>query len=1550
MTDYSLWEVILNGDSSIPTRVVDGVVQAIAPTTAEQRLEKKNELKARGTLFIALLNKHQLKFNIHKDAKSLMEAIEKSTNESVSDVTSVFAASTKFLVSDLPNVDNLKEMDLKWQMAMLTMRARRFLQRTGRNLEANRTTSIGFDMSKVECYNCHRRGHFTRECRSPRDKRNKDTQRRNVSVETSTSNALVSQCAGVVHHNVYNPSSSIPQVEYAPSVNQQPDFSQPDSGLIIPVFQKGDDPIDAINNMMSFLTAIVTSWYPPNNNQLRNSSNPRQQATINNGSHYTTNSGETHFFGCWYIKNITSGASGNNFWKTKDCCLLQLQRKSCQNLNFPAQQDALILSVIKQLKTQVVNYTKINIDNKSVNETLTAELERYKDQNLVNSEEPNLSTRPTQVEVPKELPKVSMVNTSSKKHKHHLASFDVSQEKDMVIKKMKERIKSLSGNMKEEKIKQELEEIETINIELDHREKVLVITTLKDNLRKLKRKAVVDEAVILHPIDLELLKIDVTPLAPKLRNNRTAHYDYLKHTQEETATLREIVEHERSLNLLNTSLDYAYKYTKQIQELLIIIKQTCPCINDLGDKLMAATPMNKTKKPSGNTKKDKIQQTLSSAKKKKLEAYPRILRSSLKNKKSVFNTKYFATMQNSKLNVNYDLQCVTCNGCLFSDNHDSCVLEFINTVNARVKSKSVKKPLKIKVWKPTGKVVQIVLWYLDFVCSKHMSGDRSQLTSFVNKFLGTVKFGNDHVEHIMGYGDYQIRNVTISMVYFVEGLGHNLFSIGQFYDSDLEIAFRQHTCFILNLEGTKSWLWHRRLSHLNFGTINHLARQGLDRGLPKLKLKKDHLCYVCAMGKSKKKSHKPKSKDTNKKNSIFCTWIFVDQCVLKVLMKRSIPSSMSMITLDSHGLSAYAQRMKLQVGISHETSVARSLQQNGVVERRNRTLIEVARTISGLALYEMTPVTISSGLMPKPTSSTLFVPPSRNDSDLLFQPLFDELLTPPPSVDPSAPEVIVPIAEVIAPEPAESTGSPSSTIVNQDAPSPSKPQTTLETQPPVIPNDVKEDNHDIEVAHNDPFFLWELVPRPDKVMVITLKWIYKVKLDEVGGILKNKARLVAHGYRQEEGIDFEESFAMVARLEAIRIFLVFAAHKNMVVYQMDMKTAFLNRNLREEVYVSKPDGFVDPDNPNHVYKRKKALYGLKQAPRACFESYDPVDTPMVEKSKLDEDKEWKAVDPSHYRGSAYRKALTCGQKDLSIPMRNRQSRTMVSNRRNKSFQVLQVLMVQMLFHIIVKNKRTIDMTIDQQVALDEVVVPHASQLRIGKKFWAIATVHHHSIRFKMNNKKHIVKLEYFREMLHICLRIPNQSFDELPFEEEILAFLRALGHSGEIKKITDVNINKLHQPWRSFAAVINNCLSGKSTDYDSLRLSQAQILWGIYHKKNVDFAYLLWEDFMYQVEHKDAKKSNEMYYPRFTKVIINFFMTKDPSILRRNKYGAIFPVELTHKAIRNSDAYKEYYAITSGAEPPKTKASVRLTHSSSDTTMPPLTATGTRLSTLAKGK
>ncbi|GJY58358.1 retrovirus-related pol polyprotein from transposon TNT 1-94 [Tanacetum coccineum] len=126
--------------------------------------------------------------------------------------------------------------------------------------------------------------------------------------------------------------------------------------------------------------------------------------------------------------------------------------------------------------------------------------------------------------------------------------------------------------------------------------------------------------------------------------------------------------------------------------------------------------------------------------------------------------------------------------------------------------------------------------------------------------------------------------------------------------------------------------------------------------------------------------------------------------------------------------------------------------------------------------------------------------------------------------------------------------------------------------------------------------VWELVPRPDGKNIISIKWLWKNKSDASNIVIRNKSRLVAKGYKQEEGIDFEESFAYVARLEAVRMFVAFIAHKNITIFQMDVKTTFLNGSLKEEVYVSQPDGFVNPDFPDHVYRLKKALYGLKQAP------------------------------------------------------------------------------------------------------------------------------------------------------------------------------------------------------------------------------------------------------------------------------------------------------------------------------------------------------------------
>nr|GFA77318.1 integrase, catalytic region, zinc finger, CCHC-type, peptidase aspartic, catalytic [Tanacetum cinerariifolium] len=330
--------------------------------------------------------------------------------------------------------------------------------------------------------------------------------------------------------------------------------------------------------------------------------------------------------------------------------------------------------------------------------------------------------------------------------------------------------------------------------------------------------------------------------------------------QEEAATLREIVESERLLSPFNTSLDYACKYTRWIQELLMILQQTYPCITNLGTKLVAVTPKNKTKQIGRTAQITKSERTtVATSPSANIDSNTPVLSStgvtlvssasgSMKVWKStgkVFKTvgyiwkptgRTFTLVRNvfpltriatativpprepipivkitDKPVVTLVVQIVLWyldSGCSKHMTGDrSQLINFVQKFLSTVKfgNDHVAKIMGYGDYQIRNviisRVVQIVLWYLDSGCSKHMTGDCSKLINFVQKFLSTVKFRNDHVAKIMGYGDYQIGNVLISKVYYVEGLGHNLFSVGQFFDSDLEVAFRQHTCFLRNLDG-----------------------------------------------------------------------------------------------------------------------------------------------------------------------------------------------------------------------------------------------------------------------------------------------------------------------------------------------------------------------------------------------------------------------------------------------------------------------------------------------------------------------------------------------------------------------------------------------------------------------------------------------------------------------------------------------------------------------------------------------------------------------------
>ncbi|GJZ76879.1 retrovirus-related pol polyprotein from transposon TNT 1-94, partial [Tanacetum coccineum] len=983
--------------------------------------------------------------------------------------------------------------------------------------------------------------------------------------------------------------------------------------------------------------------YSHTNNQLRNLSNPRQQATINNGRVIYNQFKGTSFFCCGYLKDLPRQEQVEAFLENRGTVIA---------INCKGKATCPDVHQTKEKKGLIWFKEKVFV-------------------NSVNSSEPTLSIRPTNVEVPKELPKVSMVNTSLKKLKHHLANFDV------VVKERTTPKLSLKGSWAVEQHRIESKTFEVkMNQVLNENERLLEQVMSKDIVNLLVNPSwendyvnVADEmSKCLSNIETELQTDFVKrETYDKLFKSFTILEKHCISLEVDTQLKHEIFQRENSVsNQSVPSFDQLFELNElkaQSQE-----KDT--------EKALAITAL-----------KDELRKLKGKA----------LLDNNGSNHTIVIQSCY----QHSKLNANYELKCVKCNGCMLSDNHDLCVLDFINNGNARPKSRYVKKNSKRKVWKPTGKVFTNIgyIWRPTGRTFTIVGNARtltrittttevplrksSALDNKTPKPVVTLVYSRKprKSKTSIPVNNYKvIKSITANNSEPSQSRGSIVSSVpsssldecrDNLYTLSLGDMMASSPIYLLSKASkTKSWLWHRRLSHLNFGAINHLARHSLVRGLPKLKFEKDHLCSACSLGKSTKKPHKPKSEDTNQEKLYLLhmdlcgpmrvasvngkkyilvivddysrfTWV---KCLrskdeapafiinfLKMIQVR-LKETVRRIRTDN-GTEFVNQTLREyyeKVGISHETSVARSPQQNGVVERRNRTLIEAARTMliyakaplflwaeavatacytqnrsmirrrhgktpyellhnkppdlsylhvfgalcyptndsenlgklqpkadigkdikvkkskneqkptrngkdnyaptkkafwiynrrsrriietihvdfdeltamaskpssSGPTLHEMTPATISSGLMPNPHPSTPFVPPS---------------------VDHPTPEVVDPSDEVTAPVLADSTGSPSSTTVDQDAPS------------------------------------------PNKVMVITLKWIYKVKLDELGGILKNKARLVARGYRQEEGINFEESFAPVARLEAIRIFLAFAAHMNMVVYQMDVKTAFSPR-------------------------------------------------------------------------------------------------------------------------------------------------------------------------------------------------------------------------------------------------------------------------------------------------------------------------------------------------------------------------------------------------------
>ncbi|GJX91967.1 retrovirus-related pol polyprotein from transposon TNT 1-94 [Tanacetum coccineum] len=877
-----------------------------------------------------------------------------------------------------------------------------------------------------------------------------------------------------------------------------------------------------------------------------------------------------------------------------------LTEAAVQNSNSSAQQDALILSVIEQLKTQVVNCTKINLENKSVNDTLTAELERYKEQvkvlkegqnvdlkskdnisdscaqsveidhlkqtlsehlkekeslmqtvtllkndfkkeesrnidreialekrikqldniifkrdqsaqtvhmltkpqffydhttkqalgfqnpfylkkaqqlepklyvgdiiektnaitipdsketlmlaeesqqafwsqNSVNSAEPTLSSRPTNVEAVNNIALESTtfevkINQFLNENERTLGTSSLT--KILVTKliaeneNLKQTYKQLYDSIKPARIRSKeqcddlinqvnLKSVEISDLNASLQEKVLVITALKDDLRKLKGKALVDNDVTKHPSDPEMLKIDVEPITPKLLNKQTAHSAYIKHTQEEATVLRDIVEHVKSKYTLDQSLEY-----------------TCSGCDpkEQGQKRVKPSTSASGSQPSGNTKKDKIRQTPSSTQKNKVEAHPRKVKSSLKNKDCVVQPKGTAHVQHSKLNANSELKLPLRKPTALENETPKPVVKLVYS----------KKPRKSKTNVPISKAKVL----------KSVSANKKEPSQSWGSIVSDVPSSS-------------LDECRSSKLF--PGLGHNLFSVGKFCDSNLEVAFRQHTCFIHNLEGVDlltgsrgNNLYTLSLRDMMASSPICLLSKASNYYVPGLWTRRfDHLCSACAIDKSKKKPHKLKSEDTNqeklyllhmdlygpmsvtsvngKKYNLFIvddysrfTWVkflrtdngteFVNQTLREYYEKAEAVTTAcytqncSIVRL-SHGKTPYELlrdkppdlsffhvfgalcypkndsenlgKLQPKADIGIFIGYAPTKKAFRIYNRRTRRIIKTIHvdfdeltamasehSSSGPALHEMTLATISLGLVPNPPPSTPFIPPS----------------------------------------------------------------------------------------------------------------------------------------------------------------------------------------------------------------------------------------------------------------------------------------------------------------------------------------------------------------------------------------------------------------------------------------------------------------------------------------------------------------------------------------------------------------------------------------------
>ncbi|GJT69690.1 putative ribonuclease H-like domain-containing protein [Tanacetum coccineum] len=1298
MIDYALWEVIENGATLPKTKIMEGVMTEMPITTAEEKAQRRLEVKARSTLMMGIPNEHQLKFNSIKDAKKLLEAVEKrfggnaatrktqrnllkqqyenftapssemldqtfdrlqklvsqlelldeklsqedrnkadldtmsmddlynnlkvyepevkgmssssssthnmafvsssnnntsSTNDAVNTAHGVFTASTQVNAANFTNIDNLsdtviydiEDMDLRWQMAMLTMRARRFLKNTGRKLTVNGNETIGFDKSKVKCYNCHKRGHFARECRASRyqNNKNKESSRRIVPMETSTSIALVS-CDGLGGY------------DWSDQAEEGPNYALIDYSSSSPNSEVSNDSI-----CLKSCLETVKLLKSPNDQLLKD-----------------LKKSELMVLG--YKTGLESVEEKLEVYKSNESIYLQ----DIKGLKFKIYIGEITIRELRK-KLEIVQKEKdgiqLNVDkfehaSKSLNKLIECPIVDnckkglgYENYNAVPPPYTGNFMHPT--------PNLSFTGLD-----------------EFVNEPVVENCKAMSS---EEELK--------------------VVKKYDDALSIEEWVSNDEEEDASHP---KTKKKIVRPSIVKK--------EFVKSKQQEK-TARKTVK----------QVDCNY-HQKQFQNQRMV--------KPVWNNAQRVNHQNFAKKTHPCAKKNLV---------------PRAV-----------------LMKSGLVSINTDRQNIS----------KTAVL--VNT--ARQVNGNPQMDLQDQ-------------GVIDSGCSRHMTWNVSYLTDYEEMDGGYVAFGGNPK------GGKITRKYTIKTV----PRKNNMYSV----DLKNIVPKGGLTCLFAKATSDESKLWHRRLGHLNFKTMNKLVKGNLVRGLPSKLFENDQTCVACQKGKQHRASCKSKTENSislplhllhmdlfgptfvkSLKKKMYClvvtddysrfTWVFFlatkDETsgILKSLItgiENLIDHKVKVIRCDNR--TEFKNREMNQFcemkSILRQFSVARTPQQNGVAERRNRILIEAARTmladsklpttfwaeVVNTACYvqnrvlvvkphNKTPYELFHGRTPTLSFMRPFGCPVTilNTIDHLgkFDGKADEGFFVGYSLNSSRPDWLFDIdvlSRTMNYEPivagTQSKGFADSKSSHNDGSKPSSDDGKKVDEDPRKDSECKdqekEDNvnntnnvntdgnvntvsstinvvgiNEVNVIggktsielpfdpnmpalEDDSIFDFSRDDKDDGVVAdmnnldTTIQdpsWIeamqeelqqFKNKKDERGIVIRNKARLVAQGYTQEEGVDYDEVFAPVARIEAIGLFLAYASFKDFVVYQMDVKSAFLYGKIEEEVYVCQPPGFEDPDFPDRVYKVEKAL----------FIEVKTASTPIETQKPLLKDEDGEEVDIHMYR-------------------------------------------------------------------------------------------------------------------------------------------------------------------------------------------------------------------------------------------------------------------------------------------------------------------------------